>query len=114
MGKAEALRTALIHAGDALLSSLLAPACACCHAALDAPLGGPICERCWEEVRARLPLLSDKAWFSRVERGFAPGQTAVVYVDNVRRYYEILMWLDSHETLTSQELALPYSLEPTG
>ena len=68
----------------------------------------------WEEVRARLPLLSDKAWFSRVERGFAPGQTAVVYVDNVRRYYEILMWLDSHETLTSQEVALPYSLEPTG
>lgn len=57
----------------------------------------------WEEVRARLPLLSDKAWFSRVQRGFAPGQTAVVYVDNVRRYYEILMWLDSHETLTSQE-----------
>ena len=27
----------------------------------------------WEEVRARLPLLSDKAWFSRVQRGFAPG-----------------------------------------
>jgi membrane-bound lytic murein transglycosylase F len=68
----------------------------------------------WEEVRARLPLLSDKAWFSRVQRGFAPGQTAVVYVDNVRRYYEILMWLDSHETLTSQQLAPPYSLEPTG
>jgi membrane-bound lytic murein transglycosylase F len=57
----------------------------------------------WEEVRERLPLLSDKEWFSRVERGFAPGQTAVAYVDNVRRYYEILMWLDSRETLTSQE-----------
>jgi len=52
MGKTEALRTALIHTGDALLSSLLAPACACCHAALDAPLAGPICERCWDEVRA--------------------------------------------------------------
>jgi membrane-bound lytic murein transglycosylase F len=61
----------------------------------------------WEEVRERLPLLSDKAWFSRVQRGFAPGQTAVVYVDNVRRYYEILMWLDSHETLTSQEYVPP-------
>ncbi len=61
----------------------------------------------WEEVRARLPLLSDKAWFSRVQRGFAPGPTAVTYVDNVRRYYEILMWLDSHETLTSQELPAP-------
>ena len=61
----------------------------------------------WEEVRARLPLLSDKAWYSRVQRGFAPGQTAVTYVDNVRRYYEILMWLDSHETLTSQDFAPP-------
>jgi membrane-bound lytic murein transglycosylase F len=56
----------------------------------------------WGEVRGRLPLLSDKAWFSRVQRGFAAGQTAVTYVDNVRRYYEILMWLDSQETLTSQ------------
>jgi membrane-bound lytic murein transglycosylase F len=61
----------------------------------------------WSEVRARLPLLSDKAWYSRVQRGFAPGQTAVTYVDNVRRYYEMLMWLDSHETLTSQEFAPP-------
>jgi membrane-bound lytic murein transglycosylase F len=61
-----------------------------------------------EEVRARLPLLADAEWFSRVQRGFAPGQTGVTYVDNVRRYYEILMWLDSHETLTSQE----YSAEP--
>jgi membrane-bound lytic murein transglycosylase F len=63
----------------------------------------------YEEVRERLPLLSDKEWFSRVGRGFAPGQTAVVYVDNVRRYYEILMWLDSHETLTSQEFTTPQS-----
>jgi membrane-bound lytic murein transglycosylase F len=68
----------------------------------------------WEEVRARLPLLSDKEWFSRVQRGFAPGQTAVAYVDNVRRYYEILMWLDSHETLTSQELVPPSAGEPAG
>jgi membrane-bound lytic murein transglycosylase F len=66
----------------------------------------------WEEVRARLPLLSDKAWFSRVQRGFAPGQTAVAYVDNVRRYYEILMWLDSHEASTSRELSA--RAEPPG
>ena len=68
----------------------------------------------WEEVRERLPLLSDKAWFSRVQRGFAPGQTAVTYVENVRRYYEILMWLDSHETLTSREFGPPSRLDPAG
>jgi membrane-bound lytic murein transglycosylase F len=68
----------------------------------------------WDEVRERLPLLSDKRWFSTVERGFAAGQTAVAYVDNVRRYYEILMWLDSRETLTSQEFTTPRQTEPIG
>lgn len=68
----------------------------------------------WSEVRARLPLLADKEWFSRVERGYAPGQAAVRYVDNVRRYYEMLMWLDSHETLMSQEFAPPTVLAGGG
>jgi membrane-bound lytic murein transglycosylase F len=57
----------------------------------------------WEQVRQRLPLLADEQWHRRVQRGYAPGQTAVSYVDNVRRYYEILMWMDSRETLTSQQ-----------
>jgi membrane-bound lytic murein transglycosylase F len=68
----------------------------------------------YDEVRARLPLLSDKAWYSRVQRGFAPGQTAVAYVDNVRRYYEILMWLDSHETLTTRDYAPPGAIGSGG
>ena len=67
----------------------------------------------WEFVRQRLPLLSEKDWYESVQRGFAPGQTAVAYVDNVRRYYEILMWLDSRETLTSQE-SLPPLPTPIG
>jgi membrane-bound lytic murein transglycosylase F len=66
----------------------------------------------WDQVRQRLPLLSDKEWYEGVQRGFAPGQTAVSYVDNVRRYYEILMWLDSRETLTTQEF--PPAPPPTG
>jgi peptidoglycan lytic transglycosylase F len=66
----------------------------------------------WDEVRQRLPLLSDREWYERLQRGFAPGQIAVDYVDNIRRYYEILMWLDSRETLTTQEF--PPSPTPTG
>jgi len=57
----------------------------------------------WEQVRERLPLLNDEQWHRRVQRGYAPGQTAVTYVDNVRRYYEILMWMDSRETFTNQQ-----------
>ncbi len=56
----------------------------------------------WEQVRDRLPLLADEQWFRRVQRGYAPGPVAVGYVDNIRRYYEILMWIDGHETFTNQ------------
>lgn len=59
----------------------------------------------WEQVRDRLPLLNEEEWYRRVQRGYAPGRTAVTYVDNVRRYYEILMWMDSREVLTSQQTA---------
>ncbi len=67
----------------------------------------------WEQVRERLPLLSDEQWHRRVARGYARGQTAVSYVDNVRRYYEILMWMDTRETFTSQQQAAA-SFSPIG
>jgi membrane-bound lytic murein transglycosylase F len=54
----------------------------------------------WDQVRKRLPLLADKAWYSRVKRGYANGGVAVQYVDNVRRYYELLMWMADREVLT--------------
>jgi ComF family protein len=60
MGKAEALRNAvsrlrvpamLIHGADALVSATLAPRCAACACVLEAPLGGPVCPRCWDDAR---------------------------------------------------------------
>src|SRR6185436_6995821 len=42
VGKAAAIRTALIWTGDALLAACLAPRCACCHGALESPIAGPI------------------------------------------------------------------------
>ena len=51
MGKAEAVRAALIRGGDALVAALLAPVCSCCKRTLDAPLAGPVCSRCWEDAR---------------------------------------------------------------
>jgi peptidoglycan lytic transglycosylase F len=62
----------------------------------------------WADVRARLPLLSDEQWHRRVQRGYAPGSQAVTYVDNIRRYYEILMWMESRETLTQQTAPLDF------
>ena len=51
----------------------------------------------WSAVRANLPLLTQKKWYSRVKRGYARGWAPVHYVDNIRSYYEALMWLTSGE-----------------
>lgn len=65
----------------------------------------------WDHVRERLPLLTDEAWYSRVRRGFARGHVAVTYVDNVRHYYDLLMWLADREIVT--EYRAPAAEEPT-
>ena len=52
MGKAEAVRAALTLGGNALIAACLAPDCACCHRALEAPLDGPVCVRCWRDAYA--------------------------------------------------------------
>ncbi len=49
----------------------------------------------WSDVRPNLPLLTQKKWYSMVKRGYARGYAPVHYVDNVRSYYEALMWLTS-------------------
>jgi membrane-bound lytic murein transglycosylase F len=66
----------------------------------------------WDQVRKRLPLLKDKRWYSRVKRGYANGNIAVQYVDNVRRYYELLLWMADREVLTEYvESPRPYTPE---
>ena len=52
----------------------------------------------WEQVRERLPLLTDPAWYERVSRGYARGWEPVRYVENVRRYYEILQWMTAGDS----------------
>ena len=48
----------------------------------------------WDDVREHLPLLADPDWHPRTKHGFARGGQPVHYVDNVRHYHEILLWLD--------------------
>lgn len=56
----------------------------------------------WAHVRERLPLLSDKAWYARVKRGYARGAVPVQYVENVRRYYALLQWMTEPEVLSDE------------
>lgn len=60
----------------------------------------------WQEVRERLPLLSEPTWFERVPSGFARGHEPVKYVDNVRRYYDILRWMTADKNGAAAEAAI--------
>ncbi len=45
----------------------------------------------WMEVKKKLPLLRDKQWHATTTYGFARGDEAVLYVENIRSYYQILL-----------------------
>ncbi|RMH44857.1 MAG: membrane-bound lytic murein transglycosylase MltF [Gammaproteobacteria bacterium] len=60
----------------------------------------------WVDVKAFLPLLSQKRYYKTVKHGFARGYEPVQYVDNIRRYYEILQWL-SQQPLQTDDGPMP-------
>lgn len=49
----------------------------------------------WVEVKTRLPLLQQKKYYKSTKYGYARGEEPVQYVDNIRRYYDTLSWLDN-------------------
>lgn len=49
----------------------------------------------WAEVRESLPLLSQRRWYQTVRSGYARGREPVQYVDNIRAYYDVLIWMTS-------------------
>ncbi len=59
----------------------------------------------WQEVRERLPLLSEPLWFERVPSGYARGQEPVLYVDNIQRYYDKLRWMTADENGAAAQAA---------
>ena len=48
----------------------------------------------WLDVKQNLPLLRKSKWYKTVKYGYARGNEAVTYVQNIRHYYNILRWLD--------------------
>jgi membrane-bound lytic murein transglycosylase F len=62
----------------------------------------------WMIIKDMLPLLTKKEYYSQVPHGYARGWAPVVYVNNVRTYYEILTWLTLDEELLEQPQSDPY------
>ena len=46
----------------------------------------------WVDVKKHLPLLMQKRWYRKTRFGYARGLEALQYVENIRSYYDILVW----------------------
>lgn len=55
----------------------------------------------WADVRDVLPLLAQKKYHSKLARGYARGHEPVIYVDNIRSYYDILQWATSERNFAN-------------
>jgi len=53
----------------------------------------------WADVRDSLPLLAQETWYRQTRFGYARGWEPVRFVDNIRRYYEVMAWItaDSYD-----------------
>jgi len=51
----------------------------------------------WVDLSGALPLLAQRKWYTRVPYGYARGWEPVLYVNNVRAYYNIIRWLTENE-----------------
>lgn len=51
----------------------------------------------WIDVRHSLKLLTQHNWYSKTKHGYARGWEPVMYVENIRNYYDILVWLTKQE-----------------
>ena len=51
----------------------------------------------WLDVSEVLPLLAKREWYSRVQYGYARGWEPVLYVNNIRSYYNIVRWITENE-----------------
>lgn len=64
----------------------------------------------WTDVREHLPLLSKQKWFSQTRYGYARGSEPVRYVQNIRRYLDILL---HHEDRASPAITEESPVDPS-
>jgi membrane-bound lytic murein transglycosylase F len=63
----------------------------------------------WPHVRDSLPLLTQETWYRDTRHGYTRGWEPVRFVDNIRRYYEVMAWItaDSVPALARAERDSP-------
>ncbi len=67
----------------------------------------------WIDVKERLPLLKQKKYYKHTKYGYARGDEPINYVENIRRYYDTLSWMDDkqQELIEKQKLQEAEQLE---
>lgn len=66
----------------------------------------------WVNIKSTLPLLSKKKYYTTVRHGYARGYEPVSYVNNIRDFYETLVWYALNESeLNEVQKDLPEKVE---
>jgi membrane-bound lytic murein transglycosylase F len=65
----------------------------------------------WVEVKKRLPLLKQKKYYKKTKYGYARGDEPVNYVENIRRYYDTLSWMDEKANKEAKALEIEQKLK---
>jgi membrane-bound lytic murein transglycosylase F len=60
----------------------------------------------WMDVRESLPLLTRKKWYQQTKHGYARGKEPVRYVENIRSYYDLLVWLTEENRIEQHVMAI--------
>ncbi len=60
----------------------------------------------WLDVKQSLPLLSQKKWYKQTRHGYARGKEPVRYVENIRSYYDLLVWLTEENQIEKKVMSL--------
>ena len=66
----------------------------------------------WQDVRAALPLLQQREWHSQTRYGYARGGEPVIYVRNIRRYYEMIQYVERSRQQFFQLEQMPVNDDP--
>ncbi len=69
----------------------------------------------WVDIKDNLPKLERQQWYRELTYGYAPGYSAIHYVQNIRAYYDLLVWhTDGLEMLPLPETLIDPTSPPAG
>lgn len=66
----------------------------------------------WLDVKKNLPLLSRKKWYKKTKYGYARGAEPVKYVENIRKYYDLIVWYSEKGKIKEEQKTIEQPKEP--